>query len=205
MDEKTLISKAKQGNLDAYNQLVLIYQDAAYSFAYSITHDRQTAEDCTQDAFLKVYLSLHDYRGGSFRAYLLRIVRNACYDELRRSKRSPVLPSVFQNHDGETVERLDLIASPEISVEEKIERAELVSTLCYHMESLPEKYRTVLVMVDLLDFDYAEASISLDIPIGTLKSRLARGRLKLSKSLQGSKGILPQYILKSNVEESISL
>jgi RNA polymerase sigma-70 factor, ECF subfamily len=205
MDEKTLISKAKQGNLDAYNQLVLIYQDAAYSFAYSITHDRQTAEDCTQDAFLKVYLSLHDYRGGSFRAYLLRIVRNACYDELRRSKRSPVLPSVFQNHDGETVERLDLIASPEISVEEKIERAELVSTLCYHMESLPEKYRTVLVMVDLLDFDYAEASISLDIPIGTLKSRLARGRLKLPKSLQGSKGILPQYILKSNVEESISL
>jgi RNA polymerase sigma-70 factor, ECF subfamily len=205
MDEKTLISKAKQGNLDAYNQLVLIYQDAAYSYAYSITHDRQTAEDCTQDAFLKVYLHLHDYRGGSFRAYLFRIVRNACFDELRRSKRSPILPSVFQNQDGETVERLDLLACPEISVEEKIERAELGPTLCHHLEALPEKFRSVLVMVDLLEFDYVEASLSLNIPMGTLKSRLVRGRLKLSRSLQGSKGLLPQYILKSTIEEAIPL
>jgi RNA polymerase sigma-70 factor (ECF subfamily) len=205
MDEKTLISKAKQGNLDAYNQLVLIYQDTAYSYAYSIIHDRQTAEACTRDAFLKIYLHLHDYRGGSFCAYILRIVRNTCYDELHRSKRHTILPSDLQNQEGETVERLDLLVDPEISFEEKFEQAELRSTLRHHLDALPEKYRSVLVLVDLLDFDYAEASISLNITMGTVKSRLARGRLKLSRSLQGTKDVLPQYMLESTIEEWIPL
>jgi RNA polymerase sigma-70 factor, ECF subfamily len=205
MNNDELILSAKQGNLDAYNQLVLMHQDTVYNYVYSIIYNRQAAEDCTQEAFLKAFLHLRDHRGGSFRAYLLRIVRNACYDELRRSKSHTILPSVFQNHYGETLERQDLLAYPEISVEEKIEWAELRSTLRHHLDALPEKYRSVLVMVDLLDFDYAEASRSLNIPIGTVKSRLTRGRLQLSRSLQGSKDLLPQYTLKSTIEEWIPL
>jgi RNA polymerase sigma-70 factor (ECF subfamily) len=87
MDENDLIRSAKEGEVGAYNQIVVMHQDVAYSYAYSILQDPQAAEDCTQDGFLRAYLHLHDFRGGSFRAYIFRIVRNTCYDELRRNKR----------------------------------------------------------------------------------------------------------------------
>jgi RNA polymerase sigma-70 factor (ECF subfamily) len=87
----------------------------------------------------------------------------------------------------------------------QVGEVELRSTLRHHLDALPERYRSVVVMVDLLDFDYAEASVSLNIPMGTMKSRLTRGRLKLSQSLQGSKDLLPRYIFKSAIEESIPL
>jgi RNA polymerase sigma-70 factor, ECF subfamily len=204
MDENNLIRAAKQGDREAYNQLVLLYQDAAYSYAYSIMQDPQAAEDCTQDGFLRAYLHLQAFRGGSFRAYVLKIVRNACFDELRRNKRFTIIPKSVQKQDGEIVEQMDLLVDPGSSVEEKVEQIELSSLLYRHLDALPDNYRSVLYLVDIWEFEYVEASLILNIPIGTVKSRLARGRLLLSKSLSRKKDLLPQSIYQSTYKEVIS-
>lgn len=89
-NEQTLIRQALRGSLDAFNTLVLAYQDGeTYSAAYRIMGESASAADATQETFITAYRRLSTYRGGSFRAWLLRIATNTCYDELRRRKRRP--------------------------------------------------------------------------------------------------------------------
>ncbi len=92
MDEQILIRDAIKGDLDAFNRLVLAYQDLAYNVAYRMLGDEASAEECTQDSFLSAYRHLSTYRGGSFKSWVLRMVTNACYDELRRQYRHPTVP-----------------------------------------------------------------------------------------------------------------
>jgi len=92
MDEAALIRQAQQGDLDAFNRLVLAYQDLAFNVAYRLMSDPAEAQDVTQDAFVSAYRKLDSFRGGSFKAWLLRIVTNAGYDALRKRKRQPVVP-----------------------------------------------------------------------------------------------------------------
>ena len=89
MNEEALIQDAQRGDVAAYNRLVLHYQSLAYNVAYRIMGEPQSAEDMTQEAFVSAYKALNRFRGGNFKAWLLRIVTNACYDELRRHKRRP--------------------------------------------------------------------------------------------------------------------
>ena len=91
MDEAGLIRDAQQGDLNAFNSLVLTHQTVAYNLAYRILGDAAPAADATQEAFLSAFRHLRSYRGGSFRAWVLRIVTNASYDELRRQKRRPAV------------------------------------------------------------------------------------------------------------------
>ena len=87
MDEAALIHDAQRGDVDAYNGLVLHYQSQVFNVAYRIIGEHDAAADATQDAFIRAYKNLGRFRGGNFRAWLLRIVTNLCYDELRRRKR----------------------------------------------------------------------------------------------------------------------
>ena len=89
MDEAALIQKAQNGDVAAYNRLVLKYQEGVYNVAYRIMGEPHAAEDATQEAFISAYGSLKSFRGGSFKSWLMRIATNACYDELRRRKRRP--------------------------------------------------------------------------------------------------------------------
>src|ERR1700694_151468 len=89
MDAPALILEAQQGDLNAFNRLVLEYQSTVYNLAYRIMGEGDSASDAAQEAFISAYKNLRHYRGGSFKAWLLRIVTNACYDELRRRKRRP--------------------------------------------------------------------------------------------------------------------
>ncbi|HNZ15369.1 MAG TPA: sigma-70 family RNA polymerase sigma factor, partial [Anaerolineaceae bacterium] len=89
MDENTLIDLAKKGELDAFNQLVLSYQDMAFNLAYRIMNDDAAAADATQEAVISMYRRIDTFRGGSFKAWFLRIVSNQCYDNLRWQKRRP--------------------------------------------------------------------------------------------------------------------
>src|SRR5688572_18992477 len=100
-DEQALIQTARRGNLDAFNTLVLRYQDSVYSLAYRIMGEPQSAADVTQDAFITAYRRLETFRGGSFRAWMMRIATNQCYDELRRQKRRPAT-SVEELPDAES-------------------------------------------------------------------------------------------------------
>jgi RNA polymerase sigma factor (sigma-70 family) len=191
MDEAALIDSARRGDLDAYNRLVLAYQDMVYNQAYRLMGSLEPAEDATQDAFISAYRNLSSYRGGSFKAWLLRIVTNACYDELRRQKRRPTIPLEPLDAEDEEVESPRWLADPSESPEETAERAELNQALQHCLSDLPEEFRAVVILVDVQGLDYSEAAQAIGKPLGTVKSRLARARLRLRDCLQGVWELLP--------------
>ncbi len=191
MDETALIRSAQRGDLDAFNTLVLAYQDILFSTALRILGDDDLAADATQDAFLSAFRGLNTYRGGSFQAWLLRTVTNACYDELRRKKRRPTTPLEPDAGDGAEMDAPRWLADPGLTPEQSAEAVELEHAIQHCLEHLPLEFRTVVVMADLQGLDYTEVATAVRAPLGTIKSRLARARLRLRECLQGFAELLP--------------
>ena len=173
MNEKALIQDAQAGSLDAFNALVLHYQDNVFNTALRILGDEDLAADATQEAFLSAFRSITSFRGGSFKAWLMRTVTNACYDELRRQKRRPSVPLEPETDDGEEMDSPRWLA------------------IQHCLNNLPVKFKTVVVMADIQGMDYSEVAIAVRVPLGTIKSRLARARLRLRECLQGFSELLP--------------
>jgi RNA polymerase sigma-70 factor (ECF subfamily) len=177
MDTLALIRTSQNGSREAFNQLVLSYQDQVFTHACYLLGERELAEDITQEVFIRAYLKLGTFRGGSFRAWLLRIASNACYDELRRIKRSRQLPAAdlpLETSQGE--DPLDAFTHPLTGVEEQVEQRDLFARALHGLSLLPLEYRSAAILVDVLGLNYAEAAASLGVPQGTIKSRLARAR-----------------------------
>jgi RNA polymerase sigma-70 factor (ECF subfamily) len=191
MDEIVLIQAAKGGDLDSFNRLVLAYQDMIYSHAFRMIGEEESADDATQTTFISAYNHLSSFRGGSFKAWLLRIVTNACYDELRRRKRRPTVPLEPLDDTGEEVESASWMVDPADQPEERIQRVELQRAIQHCLDRLPDEFRSTVVMVDVQGLDYFEASQAIGKPIGTIKSRLARARLRLRDCLNGFAELLP--------------
>jgi len=192
MDEAGLIRDAQKGDLTAFNRLVLVYQDMVYNQAYRMMGEAESAEDATQDAFISAYKNIRSYRGGSFKSWLLRIVTNACYDELRRRKRRPTQPlEPVDQENNEEFESARWMVDPGESPEEALERTELDRALQHCLEDLPPDFRAVVILVDIQGMDYTEAAAVVKTPLGTIKSRLARARLRLRDCLRGVWELLP--------------
>jgi RNA polymerase sigma-70 factor (ECF subfamily) len=191
MDEPALIRSAQAGDLDAFNTLVLAYQDALFNTALRILGDEDRAADATQEAFLSAFRGLSAYRGGSFKAWLMRTVTNACYDELRRQKRRPTTPLEPETGDGEEMDSPRWLADPSLSPEQKMEAGELEHAIQHCLENLPADFRVTVVMADIQGLDYREVALAARVPLGTVKSRLARARLRLRECLQGFAELLP--------------
>lgn len=191
MDDAQLAQFAQDGDLDAFNRLVLEYQDLAYNVAYRMMGDPASAEDVTQDAFISAYNKLHTFRGGSFKAWLLRIVTNASYDELRRRKRRPTTPLNPVGPDEDEIESPIWLTDPGESPEEAAARAELSAAIQRCLEQLEVDFRAAVVLVDVQGLDYAEAAAAIKTPLGTIKSRLARARGKMQDCLRGFGELLP--------------
>jgi len=190
VEEPALIDSAQRGDLDAFNRLVLHYQELAFNVALRVMGEQAAAADATQEAFISAYRSLRGYRGGSFRSWLLRIVTNACYDELRRRKRRPAvsLEALAEDSEGE-----DWIGStnPSDNPEVAAQRHELINAIQNCLSGLPSEFRIVAVLVDVQGLDYDEAAQSIGKPLGTVKSRLARARAKLRDCLKAYGELLP--------------
>jgi RNA polymerase sigma-70 factor (ECF subfamily) len=187
MDEKSLIRDAKHGDLDAFNRLIIEYQNLAFNIALRTMGDSASAADATQEAFLSAFKGLRKYRGGSFRSWLLRIVTNACYDELRRRKRRPAASLDALEDEGEFIASDSGAwgqASP-AEPEQEAERSELRKAIEGCLQSLPLDFRVVAVLVDIQGHDYNAASEVIGKPVGTVKSRLARARKRMRKCLEG--------------------
>ena len=191
MDEPALIQSALDGDLDAFNRLVLAYQDMVYNQAYRMMGEPGAAQDASQDAFIAAYRKLHTYRGGSFRAWLLRIVTNLCYDELRRRKRRPVTPLEPVDQFDEEIESPRWMMDPGEGPEAAAERAELSTAIQQCLDELSPDFRAVVILVDIQGMDYEEASRTVGKPLGTIKSRLARARGRMRDCLQGFWELLP--------------
>lgn len=192
MDEAALIRFAQQGDLDAFNRLVLMYQDMAYNLAYRMLSDPAGAEDATQNAFLSAYRNLSSYRGGSFRAWVLRMVTNTCYDELRRQHRHPTTAlEPMDDQDDEEIESPRWLADDSPSPEQELESTELNDAVQACLSGLPDDFKAVIVMVDIEGLDYQEVSLAINKPLGTVKSRVARARMRLRECLQQYGELLP--------------
>lgn len=193
MDETALIHSAIEGDLDAFNRLVLAYQQIAYNLACRMLNDEDLAEDATQTAFISAYRSLKSYRGGSFRGWLLRIVTNACYDELRRVQRHPTRSlepaGEDDQQDMESPAWMEDRNAPD--PQENLEAAELEHAVQHCLDKLPKEFRAVVVMIDIEGLEYDEAARSASVPLGTVKSRLTRARLRLRDCLRGFGELLP--------------
>lgn len=183
-DETVMVEHTLQGDLEAFNQLVLAHQDSAYRVAYRMMGERMSAEDVVQDAFLTAYRKLNAFRFGSFRAWLLRIVTNTCYDEIRRQKRRSVVPLYPLDEHSEEVESPIWLEDPGETPEEAAMLMELNHAIQKSLGTLEADFRIVVVLIDVMAMSYAEAAEVLGIPLGTLKSRLRRARLKLRFSLK---------------------
>jgi len=190
VDEPALIDAAQRGELDAFNRLVLQYQELAFNVALRVMGEEAAAADATQEAFISAYRSLRGYRGGSFRSWLLRIVTNACYDELRRRKRRPAVSLEALVEDSE-VEGSIGSTNPADNPETAAQRHELIDAIQDCLKRLAPEFRIVAVLVDVQGLDYDEVAQSIGKPLGTVKSRLARARAKLRDCLKAYGELLP--------------
>ena len=191
MDEPALIHDAQRGSLDAFNTLVLHYQDTVFNTALRILGDEDQAADASQEAFISAFRSITSFRGGSFKAWLMRTVTNACYDELRRKKRRPTTPLEPEMDDGDEMDSPRWLADPNFTPEQVAEADEVEHAIQHCLEALPVEFRAVVVLADIQGMDYTEVAASVRVPLGTIKSRLARARLRLRECLRGFAELLP--------------
>ena len=201
MEESLLIEKAADGDLDAFNRLVMEYQELAFNVAYRILADEAAAADATQDAVISMYRKLDSYRGGSFKAWFLRIVTNACYDELRKQKRRPTVALEPETDEGEIIESPEWIADKTAGPEETVMNLQLEKAIQDCLNKLNQKHKVVLVMVDVSGENYETVADVIQSPVGTVKSRLSRARLKMQECLQAARELLPHQF-RLNSEEN---
>ncbi|MBI3359794.1 MAG: sigma-70 family RNA polymerase sigma factor [Chloroflexi bacterium] len=185
VDEPALIRNAQHGDLDAFNTLVLAYQTQVYNVAYRVMGEADAAADATQEAFISAYKNIRAYRGGSFRGWLMRIVTNACYDELRRRKRKPAasLEALAVVDSGPDADGEAQLVSEVESPESRIQRRELAAAIQHCLDALPDDMRMVVVLSDVQAMDYAEIAAVMNTALGTVKSRLSRARARMRECL----------------------
>ena len=188
MNEEALIARAADGDVDAFNQLILAYQQMAFNVAYRILSDEDKAMDATQDAFLRGFRALHQFRGGSFKAWLLRIVTNCCYDLLRVKQRRPTTPIDDLVEDDE---HSRLVEDSTELPDESLARQELAAFIQEGIALLPDDQRTVVVLSDIEGMSYDEIAQVTSVSLGTVKSRLSRARAKLRDFLLERRELLP--------------
>lgn len=182
--EDALIHQAVQGDLESFNQLVLNYQTLLYDHALALLGDYASAEDVTQEGFIKAFQNIGRFRGGSFRAWLLKIVRNTARDLQRYEARRATVPLLPESEEGSRNESPVWLVDPAQSVQDQVDQNELFARIHRNLNELPASFCSVLTLVDLNKLDYLEAAEVLGVPIGTVKSRLARARLQMKEMLQ---------------------
>ena len=178
LDEGDLVVRAVAGDPGAFTRLVEHYQAACYGLAWRLLGDPDQAADATQDALLHAYRAIGTYRGGVFRSWLLRITANASYDVLRRRQRRPEA-ELSDPAEGE-LEVPDAAADDPTA---SAERAEMFRALELALQRLPADQRTAVVLCDVYGMDYGDVALATDAALGTVKSRLHRGRLRLRELL----------------------
>jgi RNA polymerase sigma-70 factor (ECF subfamily) len=189
--ETSLIISAQHGDMEAFNTLILKHQDMLYRIALRIVRDECVAEDALQEAMVHAFRHIKSFRGGNFKSWLARVTVNASYDELRRGKRHNGVPLEAYTSEGDEVESPDWIRDPAAGPQERAEESELKRALQNCIKSLIPDYRLMVILVDIEGMSYEEAAFIARVPVGTVKSRLARARMQLRKSLQGYRGLLP--------------
>jgi RNA polymerase sigma factor (sigma-70 family) len=188
-DDLTLILAAQRGDADSFNVLVTRYQNAAYTVAYRLLDEPFAASDAAQDAFINAFRKIREYRGGSFKAWLLRIVTNVAYDALRYNKRRPA--TGIDDLPGAEADDGPPLASADPTPEEEAEKRDVQRAIQDCIGSLPDEQRLTLVMFDIEGYSYQEIAETSEVQLGTIKSRLSRARLAMRRCLDGKRELFP--------------
>ncbi|MDI6857286.1 MAG: sigma-70 family RNA polymerase sigma factor [Dehalococcoidia bacterium] len=199
-DEAALVARSREGDLSAFNALVEMYQGQVYNLCLRMLASAEAAEDAAQDTFLSAYRSIGRYRGPVFRAWLLRIAVNACTDELRRRRRRPQVSLDAATPEGSAA--LELPDSSDLP-EERALRSETLRDLQAALMRLPIDQRAAIVLCDVQGFSYEEISASLGVSLGTVKSRISRGRSRLRRLLT-QQGELLTALHRHSIEAGIA-
>lgn len=184
LDEAELLERCRDGDLDAFNSLVKLYQDQVYNLCLRMLGSPAAAEDATQDAFISAFRKIESMRGPSARSWLLRISANTCIDELRRRKRRPQvsLDSPVVSEEGQrSIDVRDETAGPE----QMLLRGELWQALQSELLLLPGDQRLAIILCDIEGLSYEEIASTMGGSLGTVKSRISRGRARLRDALRG--------------------
>jgi RNA polymerase sigma-70 factor (ECF subfamily) len=176
-----LLEQAREGSLEAFNSLVECYQDHLYALVVRMVPDRDQAADAVQEAFFSAYRNMHRFRGGSVRSWLSRITVNAAMDLQRRKKRRPAQP--YPELEDESWQPP---TGPEADPEHAALRDERARVLTAALDAIAPDQRAAIVLYDVEGYDYAEIAEITDVSLGTVKSRIHRGRLALREHLAGS-------------------
>jgi RNA polymerase sigma-70 factor (ECF subfamily) len=169
-----LLERARQGDLDAFNDLVVVYQDLLFALVVRMVPDRDQASDCVQEAFFSAYRNLSSFRGGIVRSWLSRIAINAAMDTQRLRKRRPVDPYP-ELEDDSWQPPADASADPVTTALETERHRALNRALA----EVTDDQRAAIVLYDIEGYDYAEIAQMTGVSLGTVKSRIHRGRLAL--------------------------
>jgi RNA polymerase sigma-70 factor (ECF subfamily) len=187
LDINQAIHAAREGDAVAFTQLVNTYCSAAQRVAYHILRTEEAAADAVQEAWIKVHRAIHRFEDGNFRAWLLRIVTNTCYDYLRRQKRRPSVSLDELMEATHTEPASHKVIDPEKALLRLEEREQIFRAI----EQLAPWHREVVLLVDVEGYDYSEAADLLHVPLGTVKSRLSRARAALRDEFV-QMGLIPQ-------------
>ncbi|MFD0715908.1 RNA polymerase sigma factor SigW [Paenibacillus sp. GCM10027626] len=181
--ESSLARMARKGDHSAFAEIVRLYQDKLYHMANRMLYNRQEAEDVVQDAFLRVYNNLDRYDDTlKFSTWIYRITTNLCIDRLRKRRPSYSLDAESNDHDG--LDGYAMIPSDDRTPESELLLSETQQIIHQAIETLPAKYKSVMVLRYLQDMSLQEIGDVLEVPVTTVKTRVHRGREFLRKKLE---------------------
>lgn len=187
MEEAILIRKSQQGDMDAFEQLILLYEKKVYTIAYKYMGNHEDASDIAQEALIKTYQSIGSFRGeSSFSTWIGRITANKCLDELRKRKRIQVtsLSEEMKLEEGAVQRELP---AEDFTPEEHVVQQETVQYVQTMLNRLKDEYRVVLILRELEGRSYEEIAELLSCSLGTVKSRISRARNYLKAQILADK------------------
>ncbi len=196
-DEALLITRSQRGDVNAFNQLVLNYQQTTYNVILRMLGDRDAAADVTQDTFMAAFRAMQTFRGGSsFRSWLLRIASNQACDYWRRANRHPQdsldrMMDEDEPHDPGMLATL-IATEQATNPEEFLLNQELQELIQKALQGLPLDQRIAVILCDVQGLSYEEIAASTQTTLGTVRSRIARGRARLRDYLYEHQELLPR-------------
>jgi RNA polymerase sigma-70 factor, ECF subfamily len=190
--EQRLVEVAQRGDVESFNELVRLFEGRVYNLCYRMLGDADSAADAAQDAFLSAFRNLRSFRGGSFRSWMLRIATNTCYDVLRVRKRRPSVSLDIEADDESASSPLQIADTAE-SPDDFSLRRELAAAIQDGLTTLPDEQRIVLILSDIQGLPYEEIAQITNSNLGTVKSRLSRGRARLREVLKAGELLPTRY------------
>ncbi len=186
-DDAALVKKIKEGDLDAFSELVALYEKKAFNYTYRMLKDAHAAEDATQEAFLRVFSKIDTFLGNSsFSTWFYTILNNICLDILRKKSREKETISINKTSNEDEEYELQ-IEDKSQGPYETLQKKDAYLALENALYKLSDEHRAIIIMRDINGESYEKIAKMLNLSLGTVKSRLSRARISLRKILEDSK------------------